>query len=93
MTCAQGKDCVPCPDDADGNPTSCAADGPKAWDTVRIHTTLTGRRPDREDPVRDRPGRALRPSDKEVDTSTSWTLPITLELKRGVGPRVVRRGR
>ncbi len=89
VTCAQGKDCVPCPDDADGNPTSCAADGPKAWDTVRIHTTLTGdARTGKTQFEVGLDGLSVT-SDKEVDTSTSWTLPITLELKRGVGPRVV----
>ena len=88
VTCAGGE-CEPCDPPAEGEePEPCATEGPTAWENVSISVNLTGTSKTGKTPFdTGLPGLELR-SDYEVDTSTSWTLPITLELARGVGPQI-----
>ena len=81
--------CEPCPEpEEDEEPVVCRTEGPTGWDTVSISTTLAGSTKTGKTPFdTGLPGLEVR-SDELVDTETSWTLPITLELARGVGPRV-----
>ncbi|HET6627194.1 MAG TPA: hypothetical protein VFG63_12470 [Nocardioidaceae bacterium] len=94
VTCTD--ECAPCEDDAgdagdagDAPEAPCASDGPTAWDTVSVSATLQGvEKQDGETPFSvGLAGLNVR-SDQMVSTTTSWTLPITLELVRGQGPRV-----
>ena len=90
VTC-DGAACVPCPAPAAGAPaTPCLTDTSTGWDQVRVDVELTGAR--REGSVPFQTGLAgleVR-SDKEIDTVVpEWTLPVSLQLTRGVGPQVV----
>ncbi len=88
VTCT-GAECEPCDPPAEGEePEPCTTEGPTAWETVSISVNLTGTSKTGKTPFdTGLPGLELR-SDYEVDTATDWTLPITLELARGVGPRI-----
>ena len=88
VTCT-GAECEPCDPPAEGEePEPCATEGPTAWETVSISVNLTGTPKTGKTPFdTGLPGLELR-SDYEIDTATNWTLPITLELARGVGPRI-----
>ncbi|GAA2114818.1 hypothetical protein GCM10009843_03560 [Nocardioides bigeumensis] len=63
-------------------------DGPTEWDEVTVRFDLVG------DEVEDTATFDLGlagvnvNSDKDIETTTSWTLPVELRLKRGVGPQV-----
>ena len=71
------------------DPGVCTTDSPTGWDTITVSTDLTGTEKDGEATFETGLAGLEVRSDNEVDTTTSWTLPITLVLQRGVGPQVV----
>ncbi len=89
MTCTDDDECEPvCEVPAGETEEVCTSLGSTEWETVSITTELTGSDKTGETPFDSGlPGLALN-SDKVVETATSWTLPITLELVRGVGPQI-----
>ena len=93
VTCGgAGGACTPCPAvDPTATPPAppCTTDGPTGWDTITVATTLTGKEKQTKVPFETGLAGLEVRSDKQVDTTTSWTLPVTLQLKRGVGPQVV----
>ena len=84
--------CTPCPPppaEGEPDPGVCTTDGPTGWDTITVSTDLTGTEKDGKATFETGLAGLEVRSDNEVDTTTSWTLPITLVLQRGVGPQVV----
>lgn len=85
-----GGACVPCPAPAPGDPElTCTTDTPTGWDTISISMELSGLPKDGTTEFQTGLAGLEVRSDNTVDTSTSWTLPVTLRLQRGVGPQVV----
>ena len=98
ITCGGPEDtCQPCPG-AEApvagaepvEPPICTTDGPTGWKTITVGFELKNDAPI----VGETPfetglaGLEVR-SDEMVKTLTNWTLPVTLQLTRGVGPQVV----
>ncbi|GAA4668492.1 calcium-binding protein [Nocardioides nanhaiensis] len=90
VTC-NGVACVPCPAPAAGAPaTPCLTDTSTGWDQVRVDVTLTGERVEGSVPFQTGLAGLEVRSDKPIATVVpEWTLPISLQLTRGVGPQVV----
>ncbi len=67
-----------------------ANDSPTRWNDVSVSLTLTSKKKDdgRAQFQTGLAGLEVRSLD-EVETTTLWTLPITLKLTRGVGPQIV----
>ena len=63
-------------------------DGPTEWDEVTVRFGLTGDRVDDTATFDLGLAGVNVNSDKDIATSTEWTLPVELRLKRGVGPQV-----
>ncbi|SDD29799.1 calcium-binding protein [Nocardioides lianchengensis] len=83
--------CSPCPsvDPQDPDPAACTTDSSTGWKSVEVSFLLDG--VEAEGEVAFETGLAgleVR-SDKMVETTTTWSLPVTLRLVRGVGPQVV----
>ncbi|MDO9455448.1 calcium-binding protein [Nocardioides sp.] len=83
--------CTACPAPPTDGTTApvCTTDGATGWDTVTISTKLTGVEKAGKTPFETGLAGLEVRSNIDIDTTTSWTLPITLQLKRGVGPQVV----
>lgn len=92
VTCGGLADaCSPCPtvDPQDPDPAACTTDSSTGWKSVEVSFVLDG--VEAEGEVEFQTGLAgleVR-SDKMVETTTTWQLPVTLRLVRGVGPQVV----
>ncbi|HYH34661.1 MAG TPA: calcium-binding protein [Nocardioides sp.] len=81
--------CEPCPEpEAGEEPDECTSETPTGWETVRVDFGLGGHKAGKTTFDTGLAGLEVR-SDEMVDTTTTWTLPVSLELVRGVGPRVV----
>ncbi|MFC5010397.1 beta strand repeat-containing protein [Nocardioides plantarum] len=69
---------------------TCTVNGPTGWDTVTVSTTLTGvSKTTKRAFDTGLAGLEVRSDEEKVDTTTTWTLPVTLQLQRGVGPQVL----
>lgn len=90
VTC-DGAACVPCPAPAAGTPAAtCLTDTSTGWDQVRVDVTLTGTRRDGSVPFQTGlAGLEVRSDEPVTTTIPEWTLPVSLQLTRGVGPQVV----
>ena len=79
--------CEPCEVDPDAEPVVCTSETPTGWDTVRVDFELAGEKSGETRFDTGLAGLEVR-SDEMVSTETSWTLPVSLELVRDIGPRV-----
>ncbi|RYC14574.1 hypothetical protein [Nocardioides zhouii] len=98
VTCGTGEDCdpAPCapveplPGEEPVEPEVCTTDTPTGWETVTVGFELENDAPIvGETPFQTGLAGLEVRSVEMVDTTTNWTLPVTLQLKRGVGPQVV----
>lgn len=88
VTCGgPGGLCDPCPDPPAATP--CTSESPTGWKTVTVALDLEGLGKDGKATFETGLAGLEVRSDNEIDTHTSWTLPVTLQLTRGVGPQVV----
>lgn len=90
IVCTDDASCsTPCPEvEGEEEPEPCLTDSPTGWETVSVSFTLNGTERTGETPFAlGLDGVNVR-SDQPVATTTSWTLPVTLDLVRGVGPQV-----
>lgn len=83
--------CTPCPavDPQDPAPAACTTDSSTGWKSVEVSFLLTGVEAEGEVPFETGLAGLEVRSDKMVETTTTWELPVTLRLVRGVGPQVV----
>ncbi|MGK2876297.1 MAG: hypothetical protein ACSLEW_11765 [Nocardioides sp.] len=78
--------CTPCPDGIAG---PCTTETSTGWNTVTVSVGLTGLEKSGETEFQTGLAGLEVRSDKSVATITSWTLPVTVQLERGVGPQAI----